>query len=150
MKTCPVCHARTFDDAEVCYGCMHRYEGEAMCGRAAVGDGAREPDGVFGARDLARLAPPLSEKPVAPEYPATFGQEIPFGHMATPAQSAGCGRSEEPAKPTEPGCAVPAESCPSQGEKVAFLGYAGRHVAVPDGDVSGSSLRAGAGDKRGG
>ncbi|MBQ9000584.1 MAG: hypothetical protein IJ087_01870 [Eggerthellaceae bacterium] len=25
MKTCPVCHATTFDDAEICYGCMHRY-----------------------------------------------------------------------------------------------------------------------------
>lgn len=25
MKTCPVCKARTFDDAEVCYGCMHRF-----------------------------------------------------------------------------------------------------------------------------
>ncbi|MEA5019883.1 MAG: hypothetical protein VB027_05900 [Gordonibacter sp.] len=27
MKACPVCHARTFDDAEICYGCMYRYEG---------------------------------------------------------------------------------------------------------------------------
>lgn len=27
MKTCPVCQAKAFDDAEVCYGCMHRYEG---------------------------------------------------------------------------------------------------------------------------
>ena len=27
MKTCPICGARAFDDAEVCYGCLHRYEG---------------------------------------------------------------------------------------------------------------------------
>lgn len=26
MKTCPTCGARAFDDAEVCYGCLHRYE----------------------------------------------------------------------------------------------------------------------------
>ena len=25
MKTCPVCNARAFDDAEVCYGCMYRF-----------------------------------------------------------------------------------------------------------------------------
>lgn len=25
MKTCPICGARAFDDAEVCYGCLHRY-----------------------------------------------------------------------------------------------------------------------------
>lgn len=25
MKTCPVCEAKAFDDAEVCYGCLHRF-----------------------------------------------------------------------------------------------------------------------------
>ena len=25
MRICPVCHARAFDDAEICYGCMHRF-----------------------------------------------------------------------------------------------------------------------------
>lgn len=25
MKTCPVCRAGAFDDAEVCYGCLHRF-----------------------------------------------------------------------------------------------------------------------------
>ena len=33
MKTCPICHAKAFDDAETCYGCLHRF-GES----AAVGD----------------------------------------------------------------------------------------------------------------
>ncbi len=33
MKTCPVCRARTFEDAEVCYGCLHRFDGG---GRAAA------------------------------------------------------------------------------------------------------------------
>lgn len=26
MKTCPVCKAQAFDDAEVCYGCLYRFE----------------------------------------------------------------------------------------------------------------------------
>lgn len=25
MKTCPVCHSAAFDDAEVCYGCLHPF-----------------------------------------------------------------------------------------------------------------------------
>ena len=28
MRVCPVCHARGLDDAEVCYGCMHRFSGK--------------------------------------------------------------------------------------------------------------------------
>lgn len=28
MKTCPTCNAVAFDDAKVCYGCMHRYDEE--------------------------------------------------------------------------------------------------------------------------
>ena len=28
MKTCPVCRARAFEDAEVCYGCLHRFDGD--------------------------------------------------------------------------------------------------------------------------
>lgn len=31
MKTCPVCRAGAFDDAEVCYGCLHRFsQGDAQ------------------------------------------------------------------------------------------------------------------------
>lgn len=26
MKTCPICHAVAFDDAQICFGCMYRYE----------------------------------------------------------------------------------------------------------------------------
>lgn len=25
MKTCPICNAVTFDDADICFGCLHRY-----------------------------------------------------------------------------------------------------------------------------
>lgn len=30
MKTCPVCSAKAFDDARICYGCMHSFEAEAQ------------------------------------------------------------------------------------------------------------------------
>lgn len=29
MKTCPVCSAKAFDDARICYGCMHSFEAES-------------------------------------------------------------------------------------------------------------------------
>lgn len=43
MKTCPICRARTFDDAEVCYGCMHRFDSEPVR-RPAVEEDVWEPD----------------------------------------------------------------------------------------------------------
>lgn len=30
MKTCPVCQSRSFDDMNVCFGCMHSFESEAL------------------------------------------------------------------------------------------------------------------------
>lgn len=36
MKTCPVCGAGAFDDAEVCYGCLYRYGQEAPPARGAA------------------------------------------------------------------------------------------------------------------
>lgn len=42
MKTCPVCHAGAFDDAEVCYGCLYRY-GKGPEGQQAVGKASPSP-----------------------------------------------------------------------------------------------------------
>lgn len=44
MKMCPVCRARTFDDAEVCYGCLHRFADEKMPGGEAASEAEWEPD----------------------------------------------------------------------------------------------------------
>lgn len=30
MKECPICKAIAFDDARICYGCLHRFEEEAL------------------------------------------------------------------------------------------------------------------------
>ena len=37
MKNCPVCKARCFDDMEICYGCMHRFEQEEGNGDVPIG-----------------------------------------------------------------------------------------------------------------
>ena len=37
MKVCPICGARAFDDAELCYGCLHRYDERADDEEAAGG-----------------------------------------------------------------------------------------------------------------
>lgn len=57
MKTCPVCHASTFDDAKVCYGCMHRF-GED-----------EEPQGRVGGNGMPSLRDAPSEKDPAPALP---------------------------------------------------------------------------------
>ena len=36
MKTCPVCKTTLFDDMEVCYGCMHRFDIENDDGEVVV------------------------------------------------------------------------------------------------------------------
>lgn len=46
MRVCPVCHARAFDDAEVCYGCMHRFSGKEPA--AAPMPGNAHKGGVVG------------------------------------------------------------------------------------------------------
>lgn len=41
MKSCPICHAAAFNDAKVCYGCLHRFEeGEDRLPADAEGAGA--------------------------------------------------------------------------------------------------------------
>lgn len=37
MKVCPVCSARCFDDMDVCYGCMHRFEEAPEPAEAGLG-----------------------------------------------------------------------------------------------------------------
>ena len=37
MKTCPICGAGAFDDAKVCYGCLHRFsDGDTGIGTRPV------------------------------------------------------------------------------------------------------------------
>lgn len=57
MKECPICKAVAFDDAQVCYGCLHRFE---------PGEGAMRIDGGCG-QGSAGGAPPAPASPPAPQ-----------------------------------------------------------------------------------
>lgn len=74
MKTCPVCHASTFDDAKVCYGCMHRFgEDEEPKGRIG-GNGMPSLRDAHSEKDLAP-APPLEEPPTT-AHPDWMQREV--------------------------------------------------------------------------
>lgn len=30
MKVCPICKARTFEDMEICYNCLHKFEDDVQ------------------------------------------------------------------------------------------------------------------------
>lgn len=84
MKTCPICKATLFDDMEVCYGCMHRFDdcdGEAgvlssFAGEEEVGSEEVEEVGdvahvVFGASNVAsNHAPAVRQERAGSHDPA--------------------------------------------------------------------------------
>lgn len=46
VKECPVCEATTFDDMEVCYGCLHRFDGRGSgnpLSKATIGGDVLQP-----------------------------------------------------------------------------------------------------------
>lgn len=59
MKVCPVCGARAFDDAPMCFGCLHRFEENAredevpLDAENVVGEGFERRTEVF-AEPIAR------------------------------------------------------------------------------------------------
>lgn len=46
MKVCPVCQARAFDDASICYGCMYRFNDVLPDAQLAAGEAEWEPEEV--------------------------------------------------------------------------------------------------------
>lgn len=62
MKTCPICNAKAFDDAAVCYGCLHRFEkdGESDDRRQQPREGESANDRQLPCEDLSR--PPASPR----------------------------------------------------------------------------------------
>lgn len=85
MKTCPICKARCFDDMEICYGCMHRFEKDAVSQHAPVEDkiepeelplrpgvGCGETSSVSGGESGRQQSPPKPKSP-RKEMPRVFG-----------------------------------------------------------------------------
>ena len=62
MKTCPICHAVAFDDAQICYGCLHRFDAEEAPRPAAE---AQQP-GSEGQRCGSEEQPAIQEPPAIP------------------------------------------------------------------------------------
>lgn len=99
MKTCPVCAAKAFDDAEVCYGCLHRFEeGEA---RASVAErSAEHPNDV--ARDAAEKTVAAPTEPAAVPFapivaaPGGWAMRVEFccGAPLAAFEDGGCGAPE--------------------------------------------------------
>lgn len=122
MKTCPVCGARCFDDMEVCYGCMHRFDarGEASTMQAAAfetQDDAVRTDGGVGASSAAPATSAWRPgKPSSQDDPAVRDEPAARAPYAF-----GLAHEDAPARPA-PGvqAAVPAESV-----RAAFVGQAG-------------------------
>ena len=98
MKTCPVCHARAFDDAEVCFGCLHRFaaaEPNALCAAMpkpgsirgaspAAAGGASAAEGAASAMAAAETAPSTSAAaaassaiPASPAFAKASGSASP-------------------------------------------------------------------------
>ena len=75
MKVCPVCQAKAFDDAKVCFGCLHEFErqdavleqDDVTAGGEAIGPETEEesPDAIARPETLPefviRFAPVLEE-----------------------------------------------------------------------------------------
>lgn len=75
MKTCPICQAVAFDDAQTCFGCMHRFVDDVQdVGPEALETETRNysfaPDGGKGA---GYAVPPAFTVMVAPELDMVGG-----------------------------------------------------------------------------
>lgn len=152
MKTCPVCGARAFDDAAVCYGCLHRFaEGESnQCAfgateETAQPDSLEEPKGFATLRAAeASAASCGAQSPAAPYASATSdageAPAAPRSAKTSAAPSAAaptgvpqsddrvCGQTRplHPVRPTGSMMAIPAHTVvPMEGNKFSFSAPAG-------------------------
>ena len=68
MKTCPVCGAKAFDDMDVCYGCLHRFDEK----RSVASPNSVEPDSRDGGKGVGGSEKGLSD---AGEEKTSFARE---------------------------------------------------------------------------
>ncbi|WP_087881572.1 hypothetical protein [Arabiibacter massiliensis] len=99
MKTCPICHARAFDDAEVCFGCLHRFADEPRpvpVPRPAPPAGAALEEGLAKVREAAPIRASGAPRP-AP-CPFQGARAVPETVHAVPVmrgEPAGAARIDE-------------------------------------------------------
>lgn len=129
MKACPICSAQAFDDAEVCYGCLHRFTDAAQGCPAAA---SRESDRSASAP---AAAPPISAAGPVPVASASGGDArlpVEAGSTRAPAHPAPSKEALE--------CAAEPGAC--QGAWAVMLELPG---AAPDAVRDGESKAAGGG-----
>lgn len=96
MKTCPICHAKSFDDAEVCYGCLHRFDGESRNGDALASASVNGPmgaspehmDNCEQASDAKHMECVSHEIPITPDDASVAASMSQQSEVESPAKSA--------------------------------------------------------------
>lgn len=101
MKTCPVCKAQAFDDAEVCYGCLHKFE---------PADAAEKAEGGVGGRGCDRSTPRFDAQAAGEDHLATAELDEPDGGDVRPCHA-----------PASPSC-VSKAACEPVSVRVPGLG----------------------------
>lgn len=81
MKECPVCKAGSFDDAEICYGCLHRFDPGQGMQTASRRPSPGTPPGSNRVADAEKAAPDVMEVPA-------MAVARPADSMMPPASSA--------------------------------------------------------------
>lgn len=116
MKTCPVCRARAFEDAEVCYGCLHRFDGDGRDSAVAEETAWEPADAV----QRAASAPPSARaQSHVPAVPRT--------------------------RPAMPSGAAPAAGDPSAADVVPFAGDSACSAGEPPARLPSASRPSAAG-----
>ena len=116
MKTCPICGARAFDDAEVCFGCLHRYGEEPAEPRPKVAA-----PGVVPAAMPASVAKPPSAMQAVPGRRCPAMRPEGLGGDLAPGR-AGC--EEAPSAPAKQRPAAPPRDGAGWTVRFELPGYA--------------------------
>ena len=71
MKTCPICQAKSFDDMELCYTCMHRFEMQGLHAEPANGKASSNDESCTASgmpkEFIRQIKPKVGYIPVKPE-----------------------------------------------------------------------------------
>lgn len=81
MRECPVCKAVAFDDARICYGCLHRFEDGV-----GIEEPPTDPVVLTGSLGKAEKDPPVAARPAGGAKPAIG---VKPGDCADPGRESG-------------------------------------------------------------
>ena len=136
MKTCPVCRARAFEDAEVCYGCLHRFDGDGRDSAVAEETAWEPADAV----QRAASAPPSAQAQLQVPSNVQMQSRVPVSARA---------QSHVPAvprtRPAMPSGAAPAAGDPSAADVVPFAGDSACSAGEPPARLPSASRPSAAG-----